>query len=116
MPKRNILIIDPADFIGGAELFNLDLLKKFDREKFEIFLACSGDNEYIKRINQRIVHIRKINIKRLKPFSLKALRNLWTAVREIKKLIKKEKIDIVQSNSIRAHICASLALFFSRKK
>lgn len=116
MPKTNILIIDPADFIGGAELFTIDLLKKVDHEKFEVFLATLRKREYLKKIDTKKIHIRKIRIKRIKFFSLKALKNLFHAISDIKKIIKKEKIDVVQSNSIRAHIVAAIALFFKRKK
>ena len=111
---KHILIIDPADFVGGAELFTLDFLQKADRDKFCFTLATGKNDAYLqkaKKIKARVVFL---PVPRLKSFTFSSLKHLYKSVQSLRQLIDSENIDLLQTNSIRAHIVGSLAAI--RKK
>ncbi len=99
----NILILDPADFVGGAELFTLDLLPSLVASH-SITLVTAGNNKhYLERIPPDI-EVVTYGLPRLRPFRpLAYLR----AVIQIRKLCKKYRIEIVHSNSVRAGLVAA---------
>lgn len=99
---KNILIIDPADFLGGAELFTIDILLELAQKKDIVFtLITSGKStEYLEKIPKEI-KVEMMSIPRLRPFRpLALIKIVW----KIKREIKKNQIDIVHSNSVRAGI------------
>lgn len=114
--KKKILVIDPVDFVGGAELFNIDFLKKVNLDKFEVVLLTSGQEDYLKKLKKVSVKVLKFKFGRMKKWRFKALKNLWQAVKMVKRTVKEEKIDLIHTNSIRAHIVGAVAAFLTRKK
>lgn len=109
----NILFIDPANFIGGAELFAVDFLKH--SHTFNFHLLTSGNEKYLELTKKLKLRVHIFPIPRLKPFNFKNVRLFFLVVQEILRLIREERIDLIHSNSIRAHICASFASLISRK-
>jgi len=112
----NILIIDPADFIGGAELFTIDLINHLSRGEFNIIVATNGNPDYLERIKRKDIVIEQISLPQLKKRGLKGLLHVRRGIRDISDLIRKHKVDIVQTNSIRAHIVGALAVTRTKKK
>lgn len=105
--KKKILLLDQADFIGGAELFNLDLINSLDAEKFEIHLLFSGNPVYRTKIKQQVKEF-VYPLPRLKSGFFRywhLLKSAWL----VRKIVQKENIDLIQSNTIRMHIVAALA-------
>lgn len=108
--KPKVLLLDQADFIGGAELFNLDLINNLNQEKFDIHLLFSGNPDYQKIINKHIKEyvypLPKLKNKFFKYFHL--FKSAWL----VRTIVKKEKIDLIQTNTIRTHIIAAVAKKF----
>ncbi len=105
--KKKILLIDQADFIGGAELFNLDLINNLNTEEFKLNLLFSGNQNYQKKIKKKINEyaypLPKIKSGFFKYWNL--IKSVWL----IRTIVKREKIDLIQTNTIRTHILAALA-------
>jgi len=105
--QKQILLLDQADFIGGAELFNLDLINHLDTEKFEINLLFSGNPDYQKKI-KRCIKEYTYSLPKIKNGILKYW-NLVKSVWLIRTIVKREKIELIQSNTIRTHVIVALA-------
>jgi len=107
-PKPRILILDQAEFIGGAELFVSDLLNNINLKEFEIHLACNNNPAYLELIPAQVFvhHFSPPKLNSKNPISyfrvLKSVQNL-------NKIIKQNQIDIVQSNTIRTHLLNALS-------
>lgn len=131
-PTTNILYIDPAPFIGGTEVFSWDILDNlskqtdFPTQPTKIFVAHDFNDDYEEKlldiINQKTnPNLEIINsplkIPQLKPINLKNIRQFLESGIAIKKLAKKEKIDVIYSNKVRSHILTGfLSLNSFRKK
>ncbi|MBU2524731.1 glycosyltransferase family 4 protein [Patescibacteria group bacterium] len=105
---KKILLVDPADFLGGAELFCTEIANELAKRHFEVHLATNGLPSYIEKLDPKI-RIHKVKMKRLKTISPFTFLRLFSAFYSLQKIIRQEKIDIIQSNSIRSHIVATLA-------
>ncbi len=103
-----LLIIDPANFIGGAELFTIDLLSHFNLSRFKPTLVTSGNPAYLKLLPE-FCHYQIADIPRLKPINLKNFLQLRKTVQQLRQIIRQENPDLILSNSVRSHICAGLA-------
>jgi len=106
--KPKILILDQADFIGGAELFISDLLHKINPEEFEIHLATSNNPDYLSLIPAQ-VFVHYFSPPSLNPKNPKSYLETLKAVKKLNAIIVSNKIDIVQSNTIRTHLLNSLS-------
>ncbi|MBI5755167.1 glycosyltransferase family 4 protein [Candidatus Peregrinibacteria bacterium] len=112
---KHILIIDPADFLGGAELFTLDFLAKADHTQFSFTLATGKNDAYLQKAKKRKARVVSLSIPRLKSFTFSSLKHLYKSVQALRLLIDTENIDLLQTNSIRAHIVGSLAVIRKKK-
>ncbi len=102
MPKI-LFLITKSEF-GGAQKYVFELARNLT--DFDILVvAGEGDKELFKELNK--ANIRNIELKYLKrlPNPLEAL----LGIKEIKKLLKKEKPDILHLNSTTAGILGSIA-------
>lgn len=114
--KIKVLVLDPANFIGGAELFMIDFLKQAAAEKDLTFtVGTTGLSEYVENIPDG-VKVEKMLLARLQPRSLRSWLDLRKSVREVSAFLKKEQIDVVFSNSVRANMIAALACKKTKKR
>ncbi len=104
-PKKRILLLDPASFIGGAERFALDLANQVDLETFELWVAHGKNPNYKKELLSGIRDV-ELNVPQLR---LKNIFSIFAGIRRLRKILKKNKIQLLQTNSVRAHIVGSLA-------
>ncbi len=106
--RRKIIWLDPADFLGGAEMFSLDVLP-YLAEDFEITVLTGEKN-----IHQFSGHyaVETFSFSRLKPITPVRIFQFFQATKKLRKYIEKagKKFDLVHTNSIRAHILASQAI------
>jgi len=106
LTKTKILILDQANFIGGAELFTIDLINSLDHNQFEIHLASSNHPEYLKRITPQITtHL--FNPPSLNPLNFKSYLNFYKSIQSLKQIVRDSKVDIIHSNTIRTHLISS---------
>jgi glycosyltransferase involved in cell wall biosynthesis len=109
--KKILYIITQSEF-GGAQRYVFDLATSLNGE-FEITVAA-GENRG-GELFQRFANLKKSDLTKIKTVYLKHLKrsiNPWhdiLAFFEIKRLVKKERPDIVHLNSTKAGILGSLA-------
>jgi glycosyltransferase involved in cell wall biosynthesis len=105
-----ILLVDHADFLGGAERSALELLKSVDPVRYQITIACApgGMMDVARAAGAPTVT--------LDLPQLRGTRNVLTApgrfaagVSGLVRLIRNQRIQIVHSNTMRAAIYASNA-------
>ncbi len=103
------MIVDPADFIGGAELFNIDLVNNISKRypDIKIDIIFNGNTDYKTKLHTSIKTI-SLPFPKLKRTGLKGIYNLYKISKSIKQIVKTNKYDIIQSNTVRAHIASSI--------
>lgn len=105
-------------FVGGAQISLSEHINYLDSNKFEIFLGCTEKirNYYFFDELNRKAKIHFLSFGHLKSFNLLILFRLIKSLLEVRSLIKKEAIDIIFCNTVRANIVGSLAAIFFRTK
>ena len=119
MEKRKILFLDHTPFIGGAQLSLISHLEKINKNEFKILVGCSTKAKelgLVEEYSKLNIGYFFISFGHLKVFNLLAFFRLVKSVREVRRVIKKEKIDLIFGNTVRADIVGSLATLFSRTK
>ncbi len=117
--KINILFLDHTPFIGGAQLSLISHIKEISRDNFNIIIGCSknarniGLTDCYKKLN---VKYHFVSFGHLKSFSPAVFFRLFKSVLEIRRIARKENIDLVFGNTVRANIAGSLAILFSGVK
>ena len=90
---KNILYVIPEMNSGGVEVTMLELAKKnFEEKKINMFLLTTGGNMLLKMKSYGVTCI-TFNVKTKNPFIIKK------NIKKIEKLIKDNKIDLVQVES-----------------
>lgn len=104
-----IFWLDQGDFLGGAELFSLDVLKELKKSKNLKLTLLTHDlnSDFAEQASDLDLPLLQIPLPKLPPFHfIKFLK----AVKKLKQLIKKHQPDIIHTNTARAHLIASFAL------
>jgi L-malate glycosyltransferase len=103
-----ILLVDHADFLGGAERSALELLKSIDPARYQITLACArgGLLDAARATGARTATLELPQLRGTRNL-LNAPGRLTKGVSGLVRLIRRERIEIVHSNTMRASIYAS---------
>ena len=103
---KSILFLHSSSELYGSDRSLLNLLKNLDRNEFDIsvILPCDGPLvEEIKKLNDINIIIKELAILRRKNLNIKGifkyLKDLVESVNFIKKIINKNNIDIVYTNT-----------------
>lgn len=115
IPAMKVCVLDQGEFMGGAEGFTLDLLRAVPKSQWDLLLLYHrhADERYkeaaeqISYIETRRVNIPSLDQRQLRSY-LQTLRTAWAVVRAL----KYAKVDVLQTNTIRAHTVGSLAARF----
>lgn len=119
MIKKNILIISNSKFISGAELSLLEYILASSNKCLKYFVATSN-------VDEKFYHLDNITTIKI-PFIwfrnsfnplilIKIVFNIGFCCWKLNKIIKEYNIDIIYSNSIKAHIYGSILKFITTKK
>lgn len=100
-----IVVLDPADFLGGAELFTSEILSELE-EKVQFTVITNGEHKPYLQALPKDVSKEKISLPRLRPFSPF---HLIKSVLALKKFLKKNPQHIIHSNSVRAGIVSAFS-------
>lgn len=112
---KNLLIIDPANFLGGAEKFMIDLINANTFKNFNVYLLTNNNKDYLNQINNKNINIIKMDLQNL-PF--KNVLNIFKFiiyVYRISKIIKEKKIDIIITNLVRTHFLGAILSKINKK-
>jgi len=104
--------VDSAEAMGGAEHSLLLLVGQLDRARFRPVLACNA-GPLADQARSRSVQVHEVAMRRLRALWLapwRLVRGVCTLVR----LIRRERIDVVQCNTMRASFYAALAAGLTR--
>lgn len=103
--KRQIAYLDPADFLGGAEIFSLETLSYLS-EEFAITVITSGqETKYLDGLPKNVKTL-TIRLPRLRPFRPFAyLRTIW----HLRQICHRHHLSLIHSNSVRAGMFAAFS-------
>ena len=104
-----ILFLDHAPALGGAEMATLNLASALDRARFQPFFLTSGDAALHAQLVARDIPSEALYLEPLSLFSRRGLRQLARSVRTIVRLVRRERVDVLQSATARMHIVGALA-------
>lgn len=107
-----ICIIDQGELYGGAERFTIDLIKYTSKSKvdFTVLFDENADSHYKKDLEE-IPYLKKfaVPLPSMSPSILSSYPKALISSAKIKSVIKKVDPDVLQSNTIRAHVVGSMA-------
>lgn len=109
---KKILIVDPGDFLGGAELFAIDIANNLSVNR-EVHLVTKGMSDYSEKLMNG-VHLHRCSIPKLKIWNPLAFFRLIRAILKLHRLVKKISPAIILTNSIRAHIVGSIVSLIAK--
>ena len=104
MKKIKILVVLDALNCGGTEKYFLSLFDKIDKDRFIFFVAYSKEGNLLKEFTQRDICLFKMPAIDLKSF----ISNMQTC-RLLQDFIKKNNIDILQTNFFASGLWSSIA-------
>ena len=107
---KRLLYVDHTPFAGGAQLVLAEHITELDRQRFDPYIACSDTvPELIDKYAAAGALVKVIEFPRLRGFGLTTGWKLIQAIRQVRHIIKTEKIDLVVSNTTRASYVATMA-------
>ncbi|MCA1553696.1 MAG: glycosyltransferase, partial [Chloroflexi bacterium] len=113
----HVLLVDHADFLGGAQQSELEVLRLADTQHFCVALACP-EGELANAARAQGTRVLPLDLAQVR-----GMRNLPSApyelamgVRSLINTIRKHRSHVVHSNSMRASIYTSLAAKIARRK
>ncbi|MCM3569380.1 glycosyltransferase family 4 protein [Neobacillus mesonae] len=98
MNKINVLFVTHSKKKGGAEQSLIHLINHLDTSEYNVFLVCPNGTEYLDEI---AVPFKEINLS-LESIKHKLGLHYLITVFKLRKIVKKNKIDIVHANGWRA--------------
>lgn len=128
-PEKKIAWIENAEFLGGAELFSLDMLQKLEQEfsipvLIDVYTSeesCHAFSEKLadcsKSFHQNIeLHHKGLHLPRLKPLSFGSVVDAFSAIQDVVKKVREYQYDTVYCNTVRGALVVGIAqLFFSKR-
>lgn len=108
---KRILFVDHTPFIGGAQLVIADHIRHLDRSRFTPLMACTPTVPALaERYRAAGAEVFYTPLPRLRVRSPVAVVRLLGAARALRRLIRRERADVVVANTSRAAYVASLAV------
>ncbi len=109
--KTKILYIITQSSWGGAQKYVFDLATNLP-EDFQVTVLCGGNGELISRLKAKEVKVKVMKnlIRPIRPFTDAIC--LW----QLRSFIKKEKFDIVHTNSSKAEILGNISAWLAGTK
>lgn len=105
--RRKVLYVNHEVELGGAERSLLELMGGLDRERFEPHLACSKEGPLTQVARQFGVTVHLVEM--LFEGKVRKFLGLIRAALRLRRLIRKEGIALVHTNTLIAGYCGSLA-------
>ncbi len=93
MGKLKILILNSSAIYGGGEYFVLKLAAELEKREYNVTVGCMNSRLLYKKLNDAGINAEHIN------FPEKGSGGLWKNIKDIKKIIIRNNIDIVHSNT-----------------
>lgn len=112
-----ILFIDHTPFVGGAELALVRHIEHLDKKRFEPVVVCSSAvPELVEKFENAGAKVFVISFEKLKTLNPAVVGRFFGVLREVWGILKRERIDLVVTNTERAMYVGTLAAICQRKK
>jgi glycosyltransferase involved in cell wall biosynthesis len=109
-----ILYLDHAPIFGGAEVVLLNLIRELDRSRWTPLVATAAGSPLLPALADAQIDAVTVPFDRLNRAGATMPIHLIRAIRSVSRLIRQRRIDLVYTNTVRAHIVGSLAAVFTR--
>jgi glycosyltransferase involved in cell wall biosynthesis len=109
-----ILYLDHAPIFGGAEVVLLNLLGALDRSRWSPLVATSDQPAFRAALDRAGVATISAPLGRLNQSGLLMPLHLAQAVAAVTRIVRERHIDLIHTNTVRAHIVGSLAAAVTR--
>ena len=125
--RWQIAYLCPVGEVGGAEISMLDLISHIDRNDFSVTSILMNGGKLEERLKELDVSYRICRLPRLMRTLSRARRPsltqllllpllfLWSVVK-LRRLLQREKADVVVSNGIKCHVLSALALLNTKAR
>jgi glycosyltransferase involved in cell wall biosynthesis len=111
MGVKRVLFVDHAPIVGGAQLVLATHIEQLDRKRFTPLVACTDAvPALVERYRAAGAEVHTVPMDRLRERSLRVVGRLLRSAVELRRVVVREKVDLVVSNTSRAAYVASLAL------
>lgn len=111
---QNILYLDHAPILGGAEVVLMNLIAELDRKRWMPLVATSANASFRTALDQARIKSISVPFGRLNQSGMMMPFHLARAVRNVTRVIRDQDISLIHTNTVRAHIIGSLAAFLTR--
>lgn len=105
-----ILFLDHTPFIGGAQLALAEHIRLLDRDRFEPLVGCTSEvPALVDRFRAAGAEVHFTPLPRLRSLSPLVLPRALHAAWELRRLVRRERVDLIVANTSRAAYIASIA-------
>ncbi|MBN2374998.1 MAG: glycosyltransferase family 4 protein [Sedimentisphaerales bacterium] len=103
--RKNILYIQPNSEVGGSDIALLRLVESLDKERYCPTVLLPGNGplvDLLKGTGSRVEFLEMLQLRTLPDvdYQFGYLGKFWPTVRQIARLIKRDNIDLVHTNSL----------------
>jgi len=106
---HRLLFLDHAPFLGGAETVLLDIVRTLDRARFEPIVGTPAHSALVAPAEALGVRVIPSDLPQLNTRSPLALIPALKSVRQLRATLQREHIDLIHTNTVRAHLIGTLA-------
>jgi glycosyltransferase involved in cell wall biosynthesis len=111
MGVKRVLFVDHAPIVGGAQLVLATHIEQLDRKRFTPLVACTAAVPFlVERYRAAGAEVHVVPMDRLRERSPRVVGRLLRSAGHLRRLVERERVDLVVSNTSRAAYVASLAL------
>jgi glycosyltransferase involved in cell wall biosynthesis len=118
MPRAKIMYLDHAPLMGGAEHSLLYLIDNLDKSRFDPILACPPDSSLADQARSQGVDQLAVDMPRLRGGGNPAVApgRLIRNSLKLARIIRRERVDIVHANVMRAALYGAVAASLARRR
>jgi glycosyltransferase involved in cell wall biosynthesis len=103
--RRRILYVHPNNEVGGSDIALLRLLQGLDRERVDPIVVLPGDGPMTPLLQAEGARLHMLPMTQLRTlpspsYQARYLARMWPTVRDLAKLIRAERADLVHTNSL----------------
>jgi len=116
VPSMNVCILDQGEIMGGAEGFSLDILRSVSKSQWNMTLLHHkyAHPDYMSRAGAiPYIHREQINIPTLDHRRFGSYVQTLKTAFAVAKQLRKKHIDVLQTNTNRAHAVGALAAHYA---
>lgn len=106
MKPSILFLLNTGQVLGGGEISLLELMKYLDEERFQPLIVCPCRGEMLKKLEDEGHCVQVVNMVSLRKMNLF---KILTAIWQLYRYVKKNKIALVHANGSRCAVYAVLA-------